>query len=510
MADNNFRSYRGRDSLAPDDVNSPAREGAADPLAELARLIGQTDPHGERGRYEGDAPGRDWPADDYADHDNRVQDRYVQPPPLPPLPADPYPSRAPQPSGYENEPVASSRYFSGPAAKFSGFREDGGDYVAVDDAGANSLSPGRVPGLAAAAPEHDYGADEQEPHGGQAYGADDYNDEAPTPRRGGLVVVMAVLGLAVVGTAGAFGYRAMFGSSVLPTLPPIIKASNGPNKIIPSYGDAQANNQAGAAGTGSTENLVSHEEQPVKMEPPKAPHVVSTIPISPGQSAAPAAPAAVAGLPAAAAPGGPQPASTAAPPPPAAPAPASISSEPKKIHTVTIRADQPNSVGSAPLQPGSAAHSAARPAPPAPKPSTTASARAGGAPLSIIPGAEGDAPAAAPARARAAVAPASGAPMALASATPGTAVAATSSAGGYAVQLTSQRSEAAAQTAFRSLQARYPNQLGGREPILRRADLGSKGVYYRALVGPFASMEEAAGMCSSLKAAGGNCIVQRN
>ncbi len=503
MADNNYRFYRGRDS-APGDVNSPAREAAADPLAELARLIGQTDPHDERGRYEGGASGRDWPADDYADQYNRVQDRYVQLPPLPPLPADPYPPRAAQPSGYENEPVASSRYFSGPAANFSGFREDGGDYVAVDDAQYDpepaSLSPGQVPAFAAAALEHGYEADHQE-HGGQAYGADDYNDEAPTPRRGGLVVVMAVLGLAVVGTAGAFGYRAMFGSSVLPSLPPIIKASNGPNKIIPS--DAQANNQAGAASTGSTENLVSHEEQPVKMEPPKAPHVVSTIPISPGQSAAPAAPAEVAGLPAAASPGGAPPASTAAPPPPAVAAPAS--SEPKKIHTVTIRADQPNNLGSVPT-----ARSAARPAAPAPKPSTTASAPAGGAPLSIVPGADGDAPAAAPARAPAAVAPASGAPMALASATPGAAVAATSSAGGYAVQLTSQRSESAAQTAFRSLQAKYPDQLGGREPILRRADLGSKGVYYRALVGPFASMEEAAGVCSSLKAAGGNCIVQRN
>ena len=51
---------------------------------------------------------------------------------------------------------------------------------------------------------------------------------------------MAVLGLAVVGTAGAFAYRAMFGGSVLPTLPPIIKASNGPNKIVPNNGDAQA------------------------------------------------------------------------------------------------------------------------------------------------------------------------------------------------------------------------------------------------------------------------------
>jgi hypothetical protein len=77
------------------------------------------------------------------------------------------------------------------------------------------------------------------------------------------------------------------------------------------------------------------------------------------------------------------------------------------------------------------------------------------------------------------------------------------------VQVSSQRSEADAQAAFRALRAKFPNQLGGREPIVRRADLGAKGIYYRAMVGPFASMEEAAGMCSNLKAAGGTCLVQR-
>jgi hypothetical protein len=82
--------------------------------------------------------------------------------------------------------------------------------------------------------------------------------------------------------------------------------------------------------------------------------------------------------------------------------------------------------------------------------------------------------------------------------------------GGYAVQVSSQRSEAEAQAAFHSLQARFPSQLAGRHPIVRRADLGAKGVYYRALVGPYASMEQAAGVCSSLKAAGGSCVVQRN
>ena len=63
---------------------------------------------------------------------------------------------------------------------------------------------------------------------------------------------------------------------------------------------------------------------------------------------------------------------------------------------------------------------------------------------------------------------------------------------------------------FRAMQARFPTQLSGREPVIRRADLGEKGIYYRALVGPFASTEEAAQLCSSLKAAGQNCIVQRN
>jgi len=76
--------------------------------------------------------------------------------------------------------------------------------------------------------------------------------------------------------------------------------------------------------------------------------------------------------------------------------------------------------------------------------------------------------------------------------------------------VSSQRTEADAQTEFRVLQAKFPGQLGGHQPLVRRADLGDKGIYYRAMVGPFASMEQAAQMCSSLKAAGGNCIVQKD
>ena len=86
----------------------------------------------------------------------------------------------------------------------------------------------------------------------------------------------------------------------------------------------------------------------------------------------------------------------------------------------------------------------------------------------------------------------------------------TTASGGYAVQVSSQHSEEEAQSSFRALQAKYPDLLGGREPIIRRADLGAKGIYYRAMVGPFASADQANELCSNLKAAGGNCLVQKN
>jgi cell division septation protein DedD len=88
-------------------------------------------------------------------------------------------------------------------------------------------------------------------------------------------------------------------------------------------------------------------------------------------------------------------------------------------------------------------------------------------------------------------------------------VAEMSSSGSYVVQVASEHSAAGAHASFRALRAKFPNQLGGREPIVRRADLGAQGTYYRVMVGPFGSMEKAAGMCGALKAAGCKCLVQR-
>ena len=83
-------------------------------------------------------------------------------------------------------------------------------------------------------------------------------------------------------------------------------------------------------------------------------------------------------------------------------------------------------------------------------------------------------------------------------------------AGGYVVQVSSQRSKADAEASYRSLQERFPRQLAGRTAAIRRADLGAKGVFYRAVVGPFASVGEADQFCGRFKAAGGQCITQRN
>jgi SPOR domain len=79
----------------------------------------------------------------------------------------------------------------------------------------------------------------------------------------------------------------------------------------------------------------------------------------------------------------------------------------------------------------------------------------------------------------------------------------------YVVQLSSQRSEAAAQATSRLLQTKYPDAFGARPPFIRRSDLGDRGVYYRVLTGPFA-IEEAKQICGDLKKSGADCVVQKN
>ena len=170
---------------------------------------------------------------------------------------------------------------------------------------------------------------------GGAYGADHYYDDVPGSRwRGGLLVVMAVLALAVL--AGTFAYRGMFGGYVFPALPPIVKAGTGPNNIVRNNSDTRRSNssQTSVTSAGSSEKL-----QPIDIrEAPKTvPRVISTIPISSKPSAG-----AVALAPAATAPALDPPVASAldqhvapsVPPPASAPVPVPASSEPNETAAV--------------------------------------------------------------------------------------------------------------------------------------------------------------------------------
>lgn len=81
-------------------------------------------------------------------------------------------------------------------------------------------------------------------------------------------------------------------------------------------------------------------------------------------------------------------------------------------------------------------------------------------------------------------------------------------AGTYIVQVSSQRSAAAAQSAYDGLQSRFPAILGSREAAIASADLGDRGTFYRAGI-PTASRDEAIRLCEQLKGAGGDCFVRQ-
>lgn len=81
--------------------------------------------------------------------------------------------------------------------------------------------------------------------------------------------------------------------------------------------------------------------------------------------------------------------------------------------------------------------------------------------------------------------------------------------GAYIVQVSSQRTQEQAQTAFNDLQRRYGSVLGGVAPVIQRADLGDRGTFYRVRI-PAGSREDAISLCERLKSAGGDCFVRRN
>ncbi len=475
--------------------NAPAQGGQGrgqnplsgnDPLAELARLIGQNDPFGEYGRAQ------------------------AQPAPAPAVqPAQAAPATAPLQWDIDQSHAAYTQHDPMAEAQMAppGYATPhGGPY---DEGGHEA-------GYYAADPQAHEHYDPDDPH--YAHDDQDYYDDVPrSRRRTGMLAIAGIFALAVVGTAGAFGYRAMFGSSGSHGVPPVIKADTTPSKIVPA-GPAKDNSSKLITDRlndrSQDERVVSREEKPVDVGQPGNGLTTGQVAPQPGAAPAPLGSGVIATEPKKVRTIAIHPDGTVeadATPPGAAPPEASqpLAAPPLAAmpESSPPAAEPPPQAANPPMQladpqpapePEPPHQVAARPSPtrPAPVAQRRSAPAVSNAPLSLSP----DAPAPRAPTRTAAVAPTQLAPVSRS-------VART---GGYAVQVSSQRSEAEAQAAFRGLQGKYPNQLGGHQVMIHRVDLGAKGVYYRALVGPFASGAEASQLCSSLRSAGGQCIVQKN
>jgi len=471
--DSNFRSYRPADQRWPAQASPPAGggQGGNDPLAELARLIGQTDPFADpnRGAARGGAPAPARPAPVAAPPQAPVR----RPVATPSVPSDPYGSPLQfSPQQFGNHGMIEPQQSFQPA---------------YDPAIYGTPEQEQAPGHPS---EAYYDDPSRMPQGHEAY-EEDYAEERP--RRGMVRIAVVLAGLAIIGTGGFLGYRVLFSGGPSGS-PPVIKANTAPSKIVPTPTAEASNKQIydRVADASQGERVVSREEKPIEVKNNSRPAPRVVFPGMPESSSEQGPATATASPPLNTDPGGP------------------ASAEPKKIRTVTIRPDGTGSTAPRPAAATSPTRTAAAvPAAPAaaPRPEPAAPAAQANAPLSLsaqVANAEASARPAFPPPPRPAAAPA--APTRLAAVPP----AATAASGAYTVQISSQRSETDAQASFRTIQAKFPSLLGDRQPIIRRADLGDKGIYFRTMVGPFASADEATHFCGSLKAAGGQCVVQRN
>lgn len=78
----------------------------------------------------------------------------------------------------------------------------------------------------------------------------------------------------------------------------------------------------------------------------------------------------------------------------------------------------------------------------------------------------------------------------------------------FAVQVSSQRSAAAAKQTYTNLTRRYGSILDGKGVDIKKAVVSGKGTYYRVRI-PAQSRSAANSICSQLKARGGDCFVTR-
>lgn len=508
-----------------------------DPLAELARLIGQEDPFADfvahrpaDGRAGGHAGAQRRPqARDTRQHDTRAPERR----------RTAVPGRSHDDEiheiGFDGRPEADARggaYSYGgnrpqragdiPAVPTRNLREDRAPtartlprtahpapHIDTDEAGHDYEPQPRAPRDARAARRDtmdddgygEYASENYDPeYDDDAYlpaHGDEFYDEAPRRRlKGWMLVGVAAVAAIVVGTSGLFAYRALFGPDPVAGPAKIISPESGPTKMVPKSAQT-ADNRREQDRIGeparNNERIVSREESPIDQSRIPQGGTADRIPSGTVTAAAPqfsAAPMQSAPAPAQAAP-----APTVAP--------ANLSTEPRRVRTVTVRADgsivsnQPAPAASPlALQNGSQS-----PVFPPQRPATTSSTAplrgdnpwSSGGPSSGQVGTQAALP-----------------PQPQAQPAPTVAVQSAAPAGSYVVQVAAQKSEGEAQATWQALQQKYSSVLGSQHATIRRVDLGERGVFYRAQVGPFTTRAQASEVCQSLKAAGGECVIQRN
>ena len=491
-----------------------------DPLAELARLIGQTDPFAAPGRVnpppraaaprEQNQPQYQQPQyqEPVEEHElppagpptwiqraniQRQQAAQETPPPIPYDEGEEYPSRDYQAQEYPSMVHPLHRYATQAGA------HQGDDQEASYDQAQQHADPSRYDDALYGQIEsgaQDFQRDPAYPDDPYAYqdGYDEDQEEQRPKRRGGLLMIAAVLALAVIGTGAAFAYRTFVGSPRSGE-PPIIKADNSPTKIVAAPSDISGKTLDRMPTGDGAEKLVPREEAPVDVNTKAAGPRVVFPPLNANNN--PPSPASVSP--------GTMPPNVA----PGAPSNGTMpNSEPRKIRTFSVHGDQADGAAApvtaapgvpAPSNAKQAAATRQIPPPAAPRGAPPA---AGNGPLSLSPDSAQASLPPAPAEPRTRLAATTPAQTANAS------EAAPAAEGRFLVQVSSQKTEADAQASFRALQKKFPDALGSHSPLIKRADLGGdKGTVYRAMVGPFANREEAVKFCMSYKSAGGQCYI---
>ena len=79
---------------------------------------------------------------------------------------------------------------------------------------------------------------------------------------------------------------------------------------------------------------------------------------------------------------------------------------------------------------------------------------------------------------------------------------------GWSVQIASASTEDAAWSTWKKMKARH-KALVSKEPVVVRADLGTKGVFYRVRLVGFGTQSDANSECASLKSKGVKCYISK-